>query len=52
MNAQPSILAGVPRVARYLSFSNRPDAKCVMADSILVQLSPEPGLKEIVTLAN
>jgi len=24
MNAQPSILPGVPRVARYLSFSNRP----------------------------
>lgn len=26
MNAQPSILKGVPRVARYLSFSRHPDA--------------------------
>jgi len=26
MNAQPSILPGAPRVARYLSFSNRPGA--------------------------
>ena len=26
MNAQPSILPGVPRVARYMSFSNRPGA--------------------------
>jgi porphyrinogen peroxidase len=39
MNAQPSILPGVPRVARYMSFSNRPGAGSAAAMELLQSLA-------------
>ena len=38
MNAQPSILSGVPRAARYLSFSSRPGADSAASIELLQNL--------------
>ena len=44
MNAQPSILPGVPRVARYMSFSNKPGAGSAASMELVRSLDVDAGI--------